>query len=260
MGVSGTKEWSKHSANCLIGCSHDCRYGYARFNATERYGYAKEGEWATPRRSKRSITKARKPMDGTVMFPTTHDILPEFLSECMTLLGNILRGGNRVLVVSKPHRDCIDAITREFAKYRDHMLFRFSIGASDEAILRYWEPGAPSYSERRACLALARERGFGTSVSMEPMLDSANVVETVDDLRPHVTDSIWLGKMNCVRSRVKIHTPEDEAMVAAIERGQTDQNIMSIHTTLCRDPLIRWKESIKKVVGIEIAEEAGLDV
>ncbi len=28
--VFGNKEWASHDENCLVGCSHDCRYCYAK--------------------------------------------------------------------------------------------------------------------------------------------------------------------------------------------------------------------------------------
>ena len=31
--ISGTKEWSVSSVNCITGCEHNCRYCYARANA-----------------------------------------------------------------------------------------------------------------------------------------------------------------------------------------------------------------------------------
>ena len=36
--ISGTKEWSIASVNCVTGCENDCRYCYARHDALTRYG------------------------------------------------------------------------------------------------------------------------------------------------------------------------------------------------------------------------------
>jgi hypothetical protein len=65
--------------------------------------------------------------------------------------------------------------------------------------------------------------------------------------------------MNHVRRRVIIETPEDEAAVRRIEDGQTDEQIKRIYNALKANPLIRWKESIKSVVGLPLATEAGED-
>ncbi|MFH1558536.1 MAG: hypothetical protein ABII76_27365, partial [Pseudomonadota bacterium] len=78
---TGTREWSAHSANCLIGCSHDCRYCYARANAV-RYGRCTAEEWAHPRINERAMGKKWTKQDGVVMCPTSHDILPAFLEPC----------------------------------------------------------------------------------------------------------------------------------------------------------------------------------
>jgi hypothetical protein len=41
---------------------------------------------------------------------------------------------------------------------------------------------------------------------------------------------------------------------------QNDENIYEIYEMFKNDPLIKWKESIKKVVGLEIPTESGLDI
>ena len=105
-------------------------------------------------------------------------------------------------MVSKPHLRCIEELCRDLRPYRDRLLFRFTITARNAAILRFWEPQAPTYAERLACLELAFRQGFATSVSVEPMLDTADVVAMVDELQPFVTHSIWLGKMNRIAERV----------------------------------------------------------
>lgn len=206
------------------------------------------------------VRKSQSKCDGTIMFPTTHDITPEVLEPCLTVLGKLLDAGNEVLVVSKPHRECIREICQRFQSCRGQIKFRFSIGAADDTILAYWEPGAPSFAERCACLGIAKDHGFRTSVSAEPMLDSANIVDLVSTLDPLTIDTIWIGKLNCLRSRVKIESDEDARAVELICAGQTDERIREIYLQLQGHPKVRWKESIKKVVGIDLADEAGLDL
>ena len=84
--------------------------------------------------------------------------------------------------MSKPHLDCIQAICQQFGDYREKILFRFTIGACDDTVLSFWEPGAPTYAERMASLQYAYEQGFQTSVSVEPMLDSANIDQLIAEL------------------------------------------------------------------------------
>jgi len=192
------------------------------------------------------------------MFPTTHDVLPQFLGECLQVMRNILAADNDLLIVSKPHLSCIERVCTELRMWRDRVLFRFSIGAVNDSILSYWEPGAPLFEERFASLRHTQREGYTTSVSMEPLLDAKNVAAIVGVLSPHVTDSIWIGKMNQVRSRVTPGTAEAE--ITRIEHGQTDEEVRAIYESLKSHPLIRWKESYKAVLGLELAQEAGLDI
>jgi DNA repair photolyase len=258
--VSGTKEWSVESVNILLGCAHKCRYCYARANALRRRQIPNLQVWGESYLTLREkeVQKRRKNVGGTVMFPSTHDILPQFLKPSLTVIGKILEAGNRLLIVSKPHLECIQAICREFAGYRDEVLFRFTIGAMDNTILEYWEPGAPSFQQRLASLKYAYQDGFATSVSCEPMLDSQQVAELFHTLAPYVTDSIWIGKLNGIDYRVEPGT--DPQAVQRIRDGQTDRRVRAIYAALKDEPKVKWKESFKKVLGLELARAPGLDI
>ena len=87
------------------------------------------------------------------------------------------------------------------------------------------------------------------------MLDSPNVVNLFHMLEPWITDAIWIGKMNG-----GVPEKADKQMKSAIRAGQTDERITEIYTPLKKCPKAKWKDSVKKVVGLEMAQKAGLDV
>ena len=122
--------------------------------------------------------------------------------------------------------------------------------STDDAILSYWEPGAPLYSERKASLKYSYERGFQTSVSAEPMLDSPHIDTLISDLSPFVTDSIWIGKMNHLGRFKNVSDQHLRQEINRIELGQTDIAIKAIYRRYKNNPMIKWKDSIQKVVGI----------
>lgn len=256
--ISGTREWASHNANCIFGCSHNCRYCYARAMAVQ-FGRKTLASWPNEEVNMSAVHSPRGRIDGTIMFPTTHDITPGNYRWCEQVIGRIVDAGNRLLIVSKPHRAVIDRLCNRFALQREQIRFRFTIGSFDDDILSYWEPQAPAFFERRDALILAREKGFSTSVSVEPLLDSDGLLALVKLLSPYVSDSIWVGKMNKIRRRVQVENPEDSRRIREIEEGQTDERIRAIYEDLKGNPLIRWKESIKKIVGLPLASEAGLD-
>jgi DNA repair photolyase len=193
------------------------------------------------------------------MFPANHDITPATLEAGLTVISNLLDSGNRVLVVSKPASSCITRICDAFADRREQILFRFTITARNPDILQFWEPGAPTYPERRAALEIAAERGFATSVSIEPMLDTNDVVGMVAELEGAVNHSFWIGKMNRIEARVAGDSARLREEIHRIRQGQDDGRIREIYETLKDNPLLRWKESIKQVVGLPLAQEPGLD-
>lgn len=258
--VRGTAEWAVATVDCGIGCPHGCRYCYARSKLVDRLRLASPAAWATFRVDEEAVRRQYPLYHGQVMFPAHHDIVPDNLAACCAVLVNLLAAGNRVLVVSKPHLRCIEALCRELRRFRRQLLFRFTITARDDRILAFWEPQAPTYAERRASLALASQQGFATSVSVEPMLDGGDVAAMVHDLLPVVSHSIWIGKMNRIGERVASDSPEMAREIARIEVEQDDAHIWEIYRQLRDLPVVRWKESIKTVIGLASAAEPGLDI
>jgi len=258
--ISGTREWSVESDNVVLGCTHKCRYCYARANAVRRRQIGSYEEWGESYNRVRpaQLRRRRKPVNGRVMFPTTHDITPEHLAPCLEVIRKHLRAGNELLIVSKPHLECVQAICLEARMFHELILFRFTVGAMEESILAYWEPGAPTFEERLACLRYAHRQGYATSVSCEPLLDADNAVNLFRTVEPYVSDTIWIGKMNQLRSRCIPGTSETE--LRRIEAGQTDEAVQRIYAALRDEPKVRWKESYKKVLGLDLAEVAGMDV
>jgi DNA repair photolyase len=250
---TGTREWSVASANCVLGCPHRCRYCYARANALRFGAITSAEEWGTSYHRPRpeiAATKWKK-YPGPVMFPTSHDITPKFLDLCLRVLDGLLAAGNQVLIVSKPHLDCIAAICDRYygREVAERIEFRFSIGSSDEATLSYWEPGAPTFAEREDSLHQAHQMGFRTSVSMEPLLCGLDVPELVSWVEQHVTETIWIGTMNHVRQRIIAGT--DEAQICQMELSQSSRIMRLIYEELRANAKIRWKDSYQKLLGID---------
>jgi DNA repair photolyase len=157
----------------------------------------------------------------------------------------LLTFGNEVLVVSKPHLDCVKELCRVCEGHKDKVMFRFSIGSYSDRLLSYWEPNAPCFEERYNSLHYAFRAGFKTSISCEPCLDTSRVCELFFMLKPFITDSFWIGKMNRMVERV---VGVDAGEIERINRGQTDDKIMDLYKQLRNEPLIRWKESYQEVL------------
>jgi len=255
----GTREWSVKTVNCCTGCSHDCRYCYAKEMAIRLRKFT-GSQWPAEQIRPKDVSKLHKKYHGQVMFPSSHDITPNNLDACLIVMKNLLVAGNRVLVVSKPHLECIKAICVMFEPLKDQILFRFTIGARDDKILSFWEPNAPCYAERKQCLIFAHNAAFQTSVSVEPMLDSTNIDTLIGELLPYITQSLWIGKMNHLGRFGKGSDMVLRHAIDDIKRGQTDRIIKSIYRRYKDNPKIKWKKEIKKVVGIPLAEKPGMDI
>jgi DNA repair photolyase len=198
----------------------------------------------------KALNKKFKKIEGRIMFPSSHDITPTNLSYAIQHLHNILSAGNEVLIVTKPHLEVIERLCDEFADYKEQILFRFTIGSKKSKNLSFWEPSAPLYEERKAALIHAYEKGFQTSLSCEPMLDD-NVEGVVNDLQDFITETIWIGKMNLLKGRLKMNGYSDSLSLQKADEliaMQSDEKIIALVERLKDNPKIRWKESIKKVL------------
>jgi DNA repair photolyase len=167
-------------------------------------------------------------------------------------LGKILAAGNQVLIVSKPHLDCVRYMCNTFNPFKENILFRFTIGSADSNVLKFWEPHAPDFDERLASLKYAFNAGYQTSISCEPMLDN-RVDQIIEKVLPYVTETIWLGKPNKLIGRLSMNGYKNDKMT--MERARrlmeslSDEYILNLYERYQDNPKIRWKDSIKKVLG-----------
>lgn len=257
----GVGEWANDSINLAQGCEHDCAYCFAKAMAI-RFHRSTPESWKNPVIRKEAIGKNYYQQEGRIMMPTSHDITPLNINEFLTVLMKVLEAGNEILIVSKPHLPCIKAICKTAAAYKKQITFRFTIGSADDKVLKAWEPGAPSFGERLDSLKWAHQEGYETSLSCEPMLDTS-IDQVIEACRPYVTDSIWLGRANNLRQALSLNRPGDEKAKALGEQllaEQTDDYLRELYHRYKDDPLIKYKDSIKKVAGLDRPTVNGLDV
>lgn len=245
----GTQEWAEINSNIQQGCSNSCLYCYARANALRFKKIKTREEWKQENVNPYAVIKEWGKQNGVIMFPTTHDITPANMKPCHVALLHMLQPGNRVLIVSKPNLEAITFLCDRLKEYRDQILFRFTIGTTDPELSKFWEPNAPLPEERIQVLKYAYNHGFQTSVSMEPMLAGTDMaIETFKAVQKYVTETIWIGKINKLRERIE-PTPANLMAIDWIEEYQKDSEILKLVAALKDEPKVRWKDSIKEIIG-----------
>ncbi len=262
--IFGTKEWAEETLDIQRGCPNGCRYCYAkaeavRFGMQPRQWHTADIIVAPPKLAR--LEKSKRAL--RVMFPAHHDITTVNLRQCIPAIHHLINAGHTVLVVSKPDPAAIDIICRYFSENggSGRIEFRFTIGSVFRYALNYWEPKAPSLGDRLESLIMATYQGFKTSVSIEPMLDTMPE-RVVSLVRPHVTESIWIGLPNFLAQRLAINGEPDNVrqMGQELMESFTDPVVRRIYANLKDDPLIRWKESMKKRLGLPLEKKSpGVD-
>jgi len=240
--TSGTKEWADHNINCIKGCSNNCRYCYAKIIA-KRFGRCTEETWKEIEISRDVVNKTFKKYYGRVMFPSSHDIIdtPEAKEACFIVIKKLLEVGNELLITTKPKLSITKDIIKRFHTFKLQIQFRFTITSLNNQLLSFWEPNAPPFEERLKSLEYAYEKGFKTSVSIEPFLDY-NPKKLVNILSPYVTESIWLGPMNYIP---KNSIPnKDKQQYTEIRKSYEIDHLKEIFEDLKDFPRIKFKDSM----------------
>lgn len=271
-------DWVCETVSCQTGCSNDCLYCFAKGDAINK-GRIAIVDWPKEQLSKTGVKEKYKLFDKPVMCPGTHDITEENFDNTSMMLLRLLEAGNRVLIVSKPRTKLIEKLCKLLKKYRNKILFRFTIGAMDDKILSFWEPNAPTYNDRKEALRYAFEKGFRTSISIEPMLDPENVTSLVNDLASFVNHSIWIGTMNTTwymdtdpsvaktdagkeraNNNLKYYGEEKaEKMrgeISRIKNLQQPDSLNKIYESLKDNPIVQWKWHIKDALGMPLPTES----
>jgi len=245
------RQWAEKYENLISGCSHDCKYCYAK-SMIVNYKNNTVEDWKNEVIKNSYLLKKKfRKRNDLIMVPSSHDITPKHLQENLIFIGNILAAGNKVLIVSKPHLECVKAMCNAFIPFKENILFRFTIGSVDSNILKYWEPNAPDFDERLESLKYAFNAGYQTSVSSEPMLDD-KIDQVIDKVSPYITETIWLGKPNQLIGRLSTNGFKNDQQVISQARKLmglfSDEYILTLYGRYKDNPKIMWKNSIKKVL------------
>jgi DNA repair photolyase len=247
------RQWAGKFESLISGCAHDCKYCYAKAMAVF-YKRNTPVNWKNEVvRNPYLLKKKFNKRNYLTMFPSAHDITPEHLQENMIYLYNILKPGNEVLIVSKPHLDCVKSMCDAFIPFKKNILFRFTIGSADSDTLKFWENNAPDFNERMESLQYAFNAGYETSVSCEPMLDD-KIDQVIEKVIPYVTETIWLGNPNQLMERLSYNGFKND--LVTMSRGRalmklfSDEYILNLYARYQSNPKIMWKSSIENIIKI----------
>jgi hypothetical protein len=77
---------------------------------------------------------------------------------------------------------------------------------------------------------------------------------TFDNCKAYITDSFWIGLLRNWKSWVKIphgyKTPIEMKIYNSTKAAQQDRVIKAVYQSLTDQPLVKWKDSARKVLGL----------
>jgi len=247
--ATGVAEWANKSLNIQKGCEHNCIYCYAKQQLV-RVNHVKREDWENPVILNDKIKENYRLNEHYVMFPTSHDITPRNIDDVMNLLHRYLAPGNKMLIVTKPHYDCMERMTKELSEFKNQIEFRLTIGSTDDSILKFWEPGTASIGERIESLKLAYKKGYNTSISSEPMLDG-DPYSIYKQTEKYRTGDHWFGLLNSrTKGIISINTgckqTKHHAALEKLRIIQNDDFIIALYNHFKDNPKVKWKDEVSK--------------
>ncbi len=255
--IGGTS-WANSSYNIRhrrSKCPNGCLYCYVRVTDNRSDQDAKrlgdiedlvpEKLILDPKKTDKKWRIPKKPK--TIMFPSLHDTFLDTVEPYIVQVKRMIDVGHNIICVSKPLLECVQKICAALGSpenstvYMSKFIFRFSIGSIDNKVLKAWEPKAPGFDERFACLRYAFEKGFKTSISMEPFLDIPDL--TVSKVMPYVTDGIWIGLMN-YRDRTDIVESPGPGYDGVLDLLYSEPELRKMVVRLRGNAKVFWMNSI----------------
>ncbi len=230
MNLQKHSQWTHATYNIMqsnYACKNDCVYCYVK-PMNIRFGRDIEDIEEFFRVADNKVSKkwGNPKIQMRYMFPSTHDIFPEMVDDYITVAKNIMGAGHSLLCVTKPRLDCIKRLCTQLSDYKTKLTFRFTIGSDDNTILKLWEPNAPLFEERVSALKYAYNKGYTTSVSLEPFL--SDPVSTINKIKPYINEHMWIGTMNYMASMDAINDTEKER----VNNLYMPQNLLKLVTKL----------------------------
>lgn len=206
-------EYSDWCANLYQGCSHDCKYCFAR-NLAKRTGRIKaDEEWRVVHPAGNALELLDRELpkyagkidevhlcftcDPFVYDPLTDDCHEDIAFETLAVISTINAAGIPVSTLTKgvyplDDEDWLDPDNR----------YGITVVTLNEDFRKEWEPGAAPLERRIASLMSLAESGARTWVSIEPY-PTPNIDPSAVDIVPLLeavsfVDEIVFGKMNYV--------------------------------------------------------------
>lgn len=128
------------------------------------------------------------PFYEPVIFPSEYEPLrlnDESIESAFYEIRSFLGIRNSIDINIEPNVELVQRLHKELAGYEKRLTFYFDISSTNNDSLQFWEPGSPTYEERKEALIYAHENKFNTLIFCVPFYDET-VIELVKTLSPFV--------------------------------------------------------------------------
>ena len=188
-------EYAGLACDIYNGCTHGCRYCYAKHYAPADYHQA-----AAPQKN----FIARLKQDIEQLAPDCPEILLSFHADVYQPAENDLQLTRQALEILRDADLHFTVLTKggtravrdfDILEGYDKARFGTTLIFTEQADADFWEPEAASIENRIQAIIAAQSRGIPTWVSIEPVIDPVQAIKLVQAIHPFV-DHWKVGKIN----------------------------------------------------------------
>jgi len=191
------REYSALACNLYSGCRHACKYCYCPAIMRKSLD-----DWAAHPKARNRIlhqleldARRREGEERELLFCFMSDPYQDDEAAFITRQALLIceaHGFRNVNILTKAGFRAVadfDILKRNGWKFGSTIIFR------SDGLRAEWEPGAPSIESRYEAVREAHAAGIYTWVSVEPVIDPAESLKVMRDLKPFV--DLWkVGKLN----------------------------------------------------------------
>jgi len=235
---------SEYCINPYLGCSHGCKYCYARFlgrwkGHREPWGSYVDVRKSAPEVLQNDIRHAKR--KGLVLLGSMTDAyqpLEHKYGLTRNMLAQLAEAGYPISILTKS-----DLVTRDIdiLKTASYCEVGFSISFLDDSVRRRMEPGTISIDRRLAALKKIHDEGIRTYIFIGPIFPKLTDFETIlghvctdVDFAMGESLNIWCGNWNSLEPILRELLCEDvEAYKRMITTDTLWDNIKRLFTKRC---------------------------
>jgi len=215
-------EWTDYNANIYHGCTHNCKYCYARL-MTKRFE-PEPSDWQDVKIVENAVELARRDIralhPGRIMFCSMTDPYQPIEAEtslARKVLEVLLDSPFHVLILTKS-----PLVTRDYDLIRGHGNVEVGFTITSLNNIPFYEPHAPGNTKRIEALKMAHDASIRTFVSVEPWIPDLTYPQLIIEKLRDFVDHFIIGSLQYSDVPHRFYADRLPSLIAWLHKNKID--------------------------------------